>query len=44
MRESVIRENAYAIIIEVLHMRGKINLFKMFTKEERDKSHYLNEF
>ena len=39
IRENAVRENAH--IIEVQHIGGKINPADIFTKEDKDQSHFI---
>ena len=41
MRENVIRENIILKYINILHCDGKENIADIFTKEDRDKQHFL---
>ena len=41
MRENVIRENIVLKYIQILHCDGKENIADIFTKEDKDKQHFL---
>ena len=41
MRESVVRENVQKKYIKILHCDGIENIADIFTKEDKDKQHFL---
>jgi hypothetical protein len=41
MRENAIRESVLSDFISVQHIKGKLNLADMFTKEDRDTEHFI---
>jgi hypothetical protein len=41
MRENAVREGVQEDFITVLHIKGKVNLADMFTKEDKDTEHFI---
>ena len=41
MRENAIRENVQRKYIQILHCDGKTNVADIFTKEDKDREHFL---
>ena len=40
IRENLIRENVASKFIEIKHCEGKLNIADLFTKEDKDVSHF----
>ena len=41
IRENAVRESVQSNLIDVHHIAGKVNLADLFTKEDKDASHFI---